>query len=221
VQLTLLTGIATMHGPNLLDTPFRLPEPLLHWLDAAATPPGGTLIQGATSRRQDSWPDFRIEPDVRDMALTVPCRWKALDGRSVRVTGRLLGGCLETLSMLPGSPYGDVNAFADRYAPEGLLLFLENAESSAVVVSRMLHHLRFAGWFDRANGILVGRTRGPASGDFSQVEALHHALDDLPVPVLYDLDFGHVPPQLALVNGSLASAELDDSGTGTLAQRLV
>jgi muramoyltetrapeptide carboxypeptidase len=223
VPLTMLTGIATLHGPNLMDTPFHVPEPLLHWLDVAGTPLGDTVMQGATSHRQESWPDFQTEPDVRDMALTVPSGWKSLDGSNgnVRVTGRLLGGCLETLSMLPGTPYGDVNAFADRYAPEGLLLYLENAESNAVAVSRMLHHLRFAGWFDRANGILVGRTSGPANGDYSQVQALHHALGDLPIPVVYDLDIGHVPPQLSLVNGSLAVAELDGSGTGTLSQQLV
>jgi muramoyltetrapeptide carboxypeptidase len=223
VPLTMLTGIATLHGPNLMDTPFHVPEPLLHWLDVAGAPPGGTLMQGATSRRQESWPDFQTEPEVRDMALTVPCGWKALNSQNgdVRVTGRLLGGCLETLAMLPGTPYGDVNAFADRYSPDGLLLYLENAESNAVAVSRMLHHLRFAGWFDRANGILIGRTSGPAKGEYSQVEALHHALGDLPIPVVYDLDFGHVPPQLALINGSLAVVELEGSGTSTLSQQLV
>jgi len=39
------------------------------------------------------------------------------------------------------------------------------------------------------------------------------------VPVLYDLDIGHVPPQLAVVNGAPATVELTES-TATLVQWL-
>jgi muramoyltetrapeptide carboxypeptidase LdcA involved in peptidoglycan recycling len=130
-----------------------------------------------------------------------------------------VGGCLETLSLLPGTPFGDVAAFARRHAPEGLIVFLEVAESNAVVAARMLHHLRLAGWFDQAAAVLIGRTEGPATNGYTQLDALTDTLGDLPVPVLYDVDVGHVPPQLALVNGALATVELDD-GTGTLVQRL-
>lgn len=36
--LTLLTGTATVHGNNLMDTPYRVPEGLLTWLDIVAAP---------------------------------------------------------------------------------------------------------------------------------------------------------------------------------------
>ena len=59
-----------------------------------------------------------------------------------------------------------------------------------------------------------------ASGSFTQLDALRFALDGLDVPVLYDIDFGHVPPQMALVNGALATVTL--AGTaGTLVQSLL
>ena len=219
--LTLLTGVATMHSPNLMDTPYRVPEPLVHWLDAASTPAGGTIRQGSASHRQEKWADIRADPEVREMALTVPTRWQALDGSTeVRFAGRLIGGCLETMAMLPGTPYGDLDAFADREAPDGLVVYLEVAEADAAWTSRLLHHVRYAGWFDRANGVLVGRTPGGPNHGFGQLDALHHALDGLPVPVLYDVDVGHVPPQLALVNGASAVVELHADGRGTLVQTL-
>lgn len=137
----------------------------------------------------------------------------------MRVSGRLLGGCLETVSMLTGSAYGDVPGFAAEHAPEGLLLYVEVAEADAFTAARMLHGLRLSGWFDAANAVLVGRPAGPGSPHFSQVDALTHALGDLGVPVLYDLDIGHVPPQLALVNGALATVELTRA-TATLVQQL-
>ena len=85
----------------------------------------------------------------------------------------------------------------------------------------MLPHLRFAGWFGRATAVLVGRTPAPPTERFTQHDALHHALGDLPVPVVFEVDIGHVPPQLALVNGALATLELTGSARGTLVQRLV
>jgi len=220
--LTLLTGVATLHGANLMDTPFAPPEGLAHWLDVATSPTGATVTQTAATHHQESWPDFRTQPEVESMQLTVPAGWQVLgDARDVQATGRLVGGCLDTLAMLPGTPYGDVGAFADRHAPEGLLVYLEVSDAPAAEVSRMLHHLRYAGWFDRATGVMVGRTPAPATLGFSQVDAVHHALGDLPVPVLFDVDVGHVPPQMALVNGALATMELTGSARGTLVQRLV
>ncbi len=219
--LTLLTGIATLHAPNLMDTPYRVPEPLVHWLAAASTPARGTVRQGSASHRQEGWADIRADPEVREMALTVPTRWQALDGSTdVRFAGRLIGGCLETIALLPGTPYGDLAAFAVREAPEGLVVYLEVADADAAWTSRLLHHLRYAGWFDRATGVLIGRTPGGPAQGFSQLDALHHALDGLPVPVLYDVDIGHVPPQLALVNGASATVELHGDGHGTLVQML-
>ena len=104
---------------------------------------------------------------------------------------------------------------------DDLLVYVEVAEVDAYTAARMLHHLRLAGWFDRATGILVGRTSAPDSSDYTQLDALRDALGPLDVPVLYDLDIGHVPPQLALVNGALAEVTLDSSGTGTLVQQLM
>ena len=221
LPLTLLTGVATLHGSNLMDTPYAAPEPLAHWLDAATLPPGDELRQGAApAYLGGQWDDYAEHPDVTAWTLTAPGRWKLLgDQREVRVSGRLLGGCLETVSMLTGSLYGDVPGFAARQAPEGLLLYVEVAEADAFTAARMLHGLRLAGWFEAANAVLVGRPAGPGSPHFSQVDALDHALGALGLPVVYDVDLGHVPPQLAVVNGALATLELTES-TATLVQRL-
>ncbi|HJT05105.1 MAG TPA: S66 peptidase family protein [Pseudonocardiaceae bacterium] len=225
VPLTLRTGIATLHGSNLLDTPCAVPEPLLPWLAAATAPAGSTLWQGAAKAYRTGRHDhYAFHPQVRKTTCNTPGRWKLLgapDNPTVRIsaTGRLIGGCLETISMLPGSSYGDVADFASRHAPEGLLVYVEVAEAEAVTAARMLHHLRLAGWFTHANAVLVGRSAGPPSGHFSQHDALIHALADLPVPVLYDLDLGHIPPQLAIINGALGTIELTPA-TATLVQHL-
>jgi muramoyltetrapeptide carboxypeptidase len=72
----------------------------------------------------------------------------------------------------------------------------------ALEIARHLWSMHLAGWFDAANAVLVGRTRAPASGLFTQEDAVRSALDGLGLPVVLHVDCGHVPPHLALVNGA-------------------
>ena len=43
--------------------------------------------------------------------------------------------------------------------------------------------------------------------------ALKNALGTLNVPIIYDVDIGHVPPQFVLVNGSYATVEYTNEKT--------
>lgn len=71
--------------------------------------------------------------------------------------------------------------------------------------------LRLAGWFDRAKATLIGRTHAPATGSFTQDDAVRFALGDLGTPVILDVDCGHVAPEPALANGALAEVFGDGS----------
>lgn len=219
LPLTLRTGVATLHGQNLMDTPYRVPEPMLPWLDVVRAEPGATLVQGAAPRyRSGGFDDYAADPGVTEYALDGPGGWTRVDdggrdGGDVRATGRLVGGCLETMSHLAGTPYGDVGAFAAAHAPEGTIVYLEAAGADAADVTRRLLGLRYAGWFAHANAVLIGRTAGPDAPGLTQHDAARHALGDLGVPVLVDVDCGHVPPHLALVNGALATVEHARAGS--------
>lgn len=222
LPLTLLTGTATVHGENLMDTPYDVPPPLLHWLDVITRPAGTAFEQGpGTAHRTTGFDDWAADPAVRHRDLDTATAWRVLDQDTpnLDVEGRLLGGCLETVALLPGTPYGDVAGFADQHAPEGLLVYLEVADADAMTVARMLHHLRLAGWFDRANAVLMGRSRGPSVGLFTQTDAVRHALGDLHIPIVLDADIGHLPPQMTLLNGALARLEFS-SDTVSIRQDL-
>jgi muramoyltetrapeptide carboxypeptidase len=124
------------------------------------------------------------------------------------VTGRLVGGCIETVAHLAGTPYGDVRAWADGL-DEPTVVYVEACEDHAVDICRCLHGMRLAGWFDRAAAVLVGRTSAPDHPDLTQREAVVDALGRLDVPIVWDLEIGHVPPHLPLVNGALARVVVD------------
>jgi muramoyltetrapeptide carboxypeptidase LdcA involved in peptidoglycan recycling len=207
---TLLTHSATLHGVNLMEIPYH-PDTghLAAWNDVLTLPIGQTFAQKAGTRYQPDSPLWQNQPRVMTYNSTCNVSWKFLHheddpSHTVRHSGRLIGGCLEVISMLPASPYGDVPGFARTCAPEGLLLYVEMAEGNTAEFARMLHCIRLAGWCEQANAVLVGRSAGPQLREFTVRDALLDALGDLPVPVLYDMDIGHQPPQLLLINGALA-----------------
>lgn len=205
MPLTLRTGIATLHGNNLMDTPYAVPAPLLSWLDIVTLPSGSSFEQGpADGHRASGFDDWEQDPTVTTYPRDAPGTWIRLDGSGdVSVSGRLIGGCIETLSNLTGTPYGDLAGFARDHAPEGLLVYVEAAEESSYDIGRRLHGMKLAGWFAAANVVLVGRTSAPGRPGLSQHEAVLDALGDLDVPIIADVECGHVPPYLPIVNGAL------------------
>lgn len=131
------------------------------------------------------------------------------------IKGRLLGGCIDVLKVILGTPYDNTNVFCKQFS-EGIVWYLENCEMSIAELYRALWQMKMAGWFDNTNGFLIGRTRANASiGEFTYEDVLHSVFDDMNVPVIYDVDFGHVMPQLTLVNGGKAEF-LYENGNGKI-----
>ncbi|RKT77269.1 muramoyltetrapeptide carboxypeptidase LdcA involved in peptidoglycan recycling [Terracoccus luteus] len=202
--LTLLTGVATLHGQNLMDTPYATPDGIRHWVDVASAPRGSEVEQRSPGRfRAEGWDDYERDPAVSTFTLDAPGTWTRLDpgheGEPARLTGRLLPGCVETMVAVAGTRFGDVPAFAREHAPDGLLHALDVCEWPAPDIGRALHGMRLAGWFDGSRGVLVSRTRAPGTDTMTQHEAVVDALGGLGVPILADVECGHVPPYLALV----------------------
>ncbi|MGG5170632.1 S66 family peptidase [Pseudarthrobacter sp. J1738] len=221
MPLTILTGVATLHGTNLMDEPWELPEEFQRWTHVAGLTEGSSFTQrSAPRRRSRPWGDWNSEPLDRESAYEAPTQWRSLDGQPVHMRGRLIGGCLETVSLLAGSRYGDVSGFAQRHAPEGVIVYLESSGSDAPSVLRMLLSLRLAGWFQHASGILIGRNSAGEVSGLSQTQAVERALGDLGIPIIFDFDIGHQPPQMPLVNGALAEVSLGD-GEGVIVQHLL
>ncbi len=205
VPVTTRLGWATVHGDNLADTPYAVPDGLLHWLDLVAGE--GPFLQRGSGLVTD-WVRFEDDPRATQWTRVGDGRWEVLGGGPVDVSGRLIGGCIETIAHLAGTPYGDVRGWAEAL-DEPTVVYLEACEDGAVDICRYLHGLRLAGWFDRAAAVLVGSTHAPDHPQLTQREAVVDALGRLDLPIVMDLEIGHVPPHLPLVNGALARVVVD------------
>jgi muramoyltetrapeptide carboxypeptidase LdcA involved in peptidoglycan recycling len=205
VPITTRLGWATLHGDNLADTPYAVPDGLLHWLDLAGGP--GPFVQRDSGLVAD-WVRFETDPRATQWTHAGTGHWELQGGGRLDASGRLIGGCIETIGHLAGTPYGDVRGWAESL-DEPTIVYVEACEDHAVDICRHLHAMRLAGWFDRAAAVLVGRTRAPDHPDLTQRGAVLDALGRLDVPLVWDLEIGHVPPHLPLVNGALARVVVD------------
>lgn len=227
LPLTTLTGIATLHGSNLMDLSPTQTDPLTTALiKVLQLPAGSEFLEEMSSLYQSKWLDFRTQPEA-PLNLTEPTQWKVLgsghDQVKVHFSGRLIGGCLDTIARLVGTAYADLPRFYRNFSSDGVILYFENCELTPCELARTLWNIRLAGWFEGLTGVLIGRSSGPeakSENDLSYVEALLSVLEDLKIPIIYNMDIGHRPPQLNIINGAIGTLDFLDN-KGRLKQQMV
>ena len=76
--------------------------------------------------------------------------------------------------------------------------------------------MKNAGFLNYTKGILVGRALFLREEyDINLEEALKQGLNGLNIPVIFDMDIGHVSPQMPIINGGKIEV-VSSGGKGTL-----
>jgi muramoyltetrapeptide carboxypeptidase LdcA involved in peptidoglycan recycling len=215
--LTLISDIATIHGSNSMNMGYAQ----IHATDLRAFDVMSNIE--TTQASWDTWGGFSSWEDFtgETYVLDKPSSWKSLQGDS-RVTfgGRMIGGCLDVVSILIGTRFAPAPSFIEKYKHDGFIWTLESAEMSAANIYRALWQMRECGWFRYCNGVIFGRPDGyKDTQDFTLTDALRQGLDGLNVPIIYDADIGHIPPQMQIVNGALGEVDFTN-GKATVRQTL-
>lgn len=218
---------ATVHSACLMELLPEQPDILTPaTLDNLNNEEMGSFTQHSSTHFQNYFPDWQENP-LCTFDLNQPTKWqhlvtKAVIQKPVILRGRLFGGCLDTLVNLFETRFVDFNGFKNLYASDGVLLYLENVEFSPMGLNRTLHSLDFRGVFDGINGLILGRSTGPEDpkGMLYYETVIREFFAEKPFPVLYDLDIGHRPPNMTLINGAIATVEFE-AGKGVVIQTLV
>lgn len=218
--LTTKYGIVTVHGCNLGG--YGRKEIHSSYIKSIE------IISDLEDSRQDSFEMYESIPihwqegmEFELPNLDTKVEYKNLfDTGNVEFGGRLIGGCMDVLRSLLGTPYDYTSQFINK-CEEGVIWYLENCEMSVADMYRTLWQMREAGWFKNATGILIGRTRAPKiMKDFIYEDALKAVFDELNIHVIYDVDVGHTDLQWTMLNGSLARFEYTDA-KGSLVMKKV
>jgi len=124
---------------------------------------------------------------------------------SLRFSGRLLGGCLDCLVNLSGTRFDKTREFAEKYQEDGIIWFLEACDLNVFAIRRAMWQLEETGWFQHVRGFLIGRPlNGGAMMGLDACDAVLEVAGRKGVPVIMDVDLGHLPPMMPLIVGSLA-----------------
>lgn len=140
--------------------------------------------------------------------ITEPTIMRVIDGQKQETTfaGRLIGGCLDCLTTLVGTRFDRVKDFAGKYREDGLIWFLESCDLTPMGMRRALWQMENAGWFEHVRGFLIGRPlhfQEEVLG-MDRINAVTGILSKYKVPVVLDVDLGHLPPMMPLISGALA-----------------
>ena len=193
--LTTKCDIATAYGANFSD--FGMEE----WDESVSR---GLKVLEGNCRLQKSFKYYQDgfmnrETGLEGYSEDAPVYWNTInspDGSSV-MKGRLLGGCMDVLLNIAGTPYDGTREFMEKYAGDGIIWYLESFDLHFEQMMEGLWKMRAMGWFDHVNGFVFGRPLFyPAEGWDQEPlpaydEVLLERLSDLNVPIITGADIGH------------------------------
>ncbi|GFR36057.1 S66 family peptidase [Thermobrachium celere] len=140
--------------------------------------------------------------------------YEVLQGK-VKVRGRFLGGCLESIyDILTNDLYKKVcdkyELFPNLDEWKDKILFIETCEEKPdpELFEKELLALKHKGVFDVISGIIVGKPQDETYYD-EYKEVFYKVIDNKDLPILYNVNFGHAYPRCIIPYGVEAEIDLD------------
>jgi muramoyltetrapeptide carboxypeptidase len=199
------TGLVTFNGPALLSDFAEFPQAFEYtrsWFLKAVADPGPIGVVTPSPWWTEESLDWGRQEDLERPRRRVPSEgWTWLKGDIGE--GVLIGGCLESLQHLRGTPYWP--------GWDDAILFFETSEEapSPADVDGILMDYENMGVFDRLRGLLVGRPMGYSAAEKEQVRrVVLERTAGWSFPVVTDMDFGHTAPQFTLPVGCRARIDI-------------
>lgn len=123
-------------------------------------------------------------------------------------SGTILGGNLDCMQLLCGTPFDKVSEYTKNHQ-EGIIFYLEACDLNVVGIRRALLQLKRSDWFHNISGFLIGRPLciHQEFAGVDHINAVTDVLMDFNVPILLDIDLGHLAPTLPFRNGAYATIE--------------
>lgn len=201
------TGLITFYGPALVasfgEFPPLVDETLQSFLDILCSD-----SESYKYTMPQFWTDLKYDWETQDSPKpTYTNQWQFLG--SGQVSGRLIGGNLNTMAGIWGS----------RYMPRlksGDILFIEDSLKGIESVERSFAHLMACGVFDTVGAIVLGKHElfNDKGTGRTPLEVLLEVLNGKKLPILYGFDSCHTHPMLITPLGVQATIDFDNESIG-------
>lgn len=129
---------------------------------------------------------------------------------AISFQGRLLGGCMDCLVNLLGTRFDKTKDFLEKYKEDGIIWFLESCDLNVFAIRRAMWQMEEAGWFQYVKGFIIGRPLcfGQEMMGLDTYNAVLEVAGRKGVPVIMDVDLGHLAPMMPVVVGSVANVSV-------------
>lgn len=198
--LTTICDVASFYASNFVGFGLReLHQSIMNQYEILQ---GNIVTQESFDKYASSKEDE--EDFLAPLVMDADANWvNARDEEEIVLKGRIIGGCLDCINMLVGTPFDKVASFIEKYKDDNIIWFLESCDLTVLSFRRYLWQLKQAGWFKNAKGFVFGRPlMGEAMFDVTFKDSALAILGDLDVPIILDACFGHIPPKFTLITGS-------------------
>lgn len=196
------TGLVTFYGPALVASFGEFP-PLVDESFQSFSELLCDSLMNYQYTMPSSWTDVKVEWENQTSSKPVyKNEWQFLG--SGKVAGRIVGGNLNTMGGVWGSPY----------MPEivdGDLLLIEDSLLGVETVERSFSHLKACGVFDRVSAVILGKHElfDDKGTNRTPLDVLLEVLNGQNIPIFYGFDSCHTHPMLVTPIGVKATIDFD------------
>ncbi len=205
------TGLMTFYGPALVasfgEFPPLVDQTLASFEDILSQLESLNHQYEMPPQWTDEWIDWAKQSESKNTYpnqwhFEFPEQWK--HNKTSVVTGRVIGGNLNTMKGVWATPYMPE-------IKEGDILLIEDCLQGIEVVERSFNLLKLSGIFDKVSAIVLGKhEQFNHKGTGRQpIDVLKEVLADQEVPILWDFDSCHTHPMLTVPLGSQMTIDFE------------
>lgn len=208
------TGLVTYYGPAVVASFGELPPYVDRTWEYFSDIVTGEKQPPHCLPTPREWTEEFIDWKTQDRSKK-PVANRLLTVHGGQAEGRLIGGNLDTMQGIWGSPYMPA-------IREGDILLLEDSLKDAATIERSFSLLKLNGVFDRVGGVILGKhecfdDQGTGRRPY---EILLEVLGEPRVPLLAEFDCCHTHPMLTMPIGCRVKLDAD-SQTVTITEPFI
>lgn len=173
-----------------------------------------TIYSFNVRKFRNDFPKKMLENDIEYLRGNTPIqyefnKWECINTFNV-IEGRIIGGCIECLKEIIGTKFDKTKKFLNKYKDEGIVWYFDVFNMTNEEILLTLLQFKNAGWFKYCKGILFGTlTEEKSYTGITLKDAINKHLNDLNIPILINVDFGHNDPKITIINGSIIKISND------------